>query len=199
MSPTLCAFALVVSLVTPSARQSAAADPDSKELARYTLTMDTLGKIDRAMQAVATEMKKDPRFAEQARLGGELETLKKKDSPTEAEEKRMEEISTRLDALQDQEDAALNLSDAQTLDEMAVQAKKIPGLAAALQREGLTTRDYSKCMMALVQAGLAAGLQKSGMLKEIPAGTNPANVKFVLDHQAELQKMQEKWQGLSKG
>jgi hypothetical protein len=199
MSPTLCAFALVVSLVTPSIRQSAAADPDSKELAGYTLTMDTLGKIDRAMQAAAADLKKDPRFAEHARLSSELETLQKKDSPTEAEAKRIEEISAKIDALEDQEDAAINLSDAQTLDEMAVQAKKIPGLAAALQREGLTTRDYATCMMALVQAGMAAGLQKAGMLKEVPAGTNPANVKFILDHQAELQKMQEKWQGLSKG
>src|SRR5262247_4655138 len=76
MSPTFCAFALVVSFlpgVQPAAPQSASADPDLKELSAYTLTMDTVDKIDRAMQAVASELKKDPRFAEQARLAGELE------------------------------------------------------------------------------------------------------------------------------
>jgi len=202
MSPTFCAFALVVSFlpaVQPAAPQSASADPDLKELSAYTLTMDTVDKIDRAMQAVASELKKDPRFAEQARLAGELEALKKKDSPSEADEQRMEELSTKVDSLQEQVETSINVSDAQTLDEMAVQARKIPGLDAALQREALSTREYSKAMMALVQAGLAAGLQKAGMLKEVPAGTNPANVTFVLDHQAELQKIQEKWQALGKG
>jgi len=128
MSPTICAFALVVSLLpTPAlVQQSATGDRDLKELATYALTMDTVNKIDRAMQAVAGELKKDPKFAEQMNLASELDALKK----------------------------------------------------------------------TLVQAGLAAGLQKAGMLKELPAGTNPANVKFVLDHQADLQQMQQKWQAL---
>ena len=54
-------------------------------------------------------------------------------------------------------------------------------------------------MMALVQASIAAGFKKSGMLKELPAGVNPENVKFVEEHEAELRAMQEKLNKLGGG
>jgi hypothetical protein len=36
------------------------------------------------------------------------------------------------------------------------------------------------------------------MLKEIPKGVNPDNVKFILEHEAELQQLQEELKGLEK-
>ena len=56
----------------------------------------------------------------------------------------------------------------------------------------MTATAFSRGFAALIQAGLAAGLQKAG-IKQIPEGTNPANVKLVIDHEAELQKMQQAW------
>ena len=66
-------------------------------------------------------------------------------------------------------------------------------MVAALQREGLTPREYSKFLLAMFQASFAAGMQKSGLLKTTPDGTNPANIKWILDHEAELTAMQKAW------
>jgi hypothetical protein len=76
---------------------------------------------------------------------------------------------------------------------MAAKIQKYPAMASALQREGLSARDFAKFTMAMLQAGMAAGLQKAGMLKGTPEGTNPANIKWVLEHEAELTKMQRAW------
>ena len=76
---------------------------------------------------------------------------------------------------------------------MAAKIQKLPAMASALQREGLTPRDFAKFTLAMLQAGLAAGLQKAGMLKQTPEGTNPANIKWILEHEAELAKFQKAW------
>ena len=55
-------------------------------------------------------------------------------------------------------------------------------------------RSGTSIMMAMLQAGLAAGMQKAGLIKTTPEGTNPANIKFMLEHEAELQKMQKAWE-----
>jgi predicted RNase H-like nuclease (RuvC/YqgF family) len=197
---TWCALAVVLSVANPSASQSTAskaqADADMKELATYTLTMETLNKVDRAMRAAFVEMKKDPRFAEAAKLEAELKALKKKEEPTEADDKRQEELEQRLDALKDND--AMNMSDAQTIAQMAAKIEKFPPMMAGLRSAGLTAREYSKFMMAVLQAGMTAGMQKAGMLKEIPPGTNPANVKFMLDHEEDFKKMQAAWAELGK-
>ena len=200
---TLCALAIALPLaLTPSqASQTlkARADADLKELSTYMLSMDTLNKIDRAMRTFAVEIKKDPKYQEAMRLEAEMKALEKKfedSEPTEADQKRHEAIEARLEALKD--DGSLNMSDAQTINDMAARIQKQPAMAAALQREGLTGREYAKFMMAMLQAGLTAGLQKAGALKEIPAGTNPANVKWIVDHEADLKKLQESWGSLMK-
>ena len=197
---TWCALAVVLSVANPSASQSTATkaqtDADMKELASYTLTLETLNKVDRAMRAMFVEIKKDPRFAESMKIEAELKALKKKEEPTEADDKRIEELEQRREALKDKD--AMNMGNAQTLAEMAASIEKFPPMMAGLRAAGLTAREYSKFTMAMLQAGMAAGLQKAGMLKEIPAGTNPANVKFMIDHEEEFKKMQAAWEGLGK-
>lgn len=196
---TWCALAVVLSLTHPLTPQSAASkaqsDADLKELSSYTLTMDTLNKVDRAMRAAAVEIKKDPKFIEAKKIEAELEALKKKEEPTESDDKRVEALERRLDAL---DDDGMNMGDAQTIGQMAAKIEKFAPMMTGLRSAGLTAREYAKFTMATLQAGLAAGMQKAGLLKEVPAGTNPANVKFMLDHEADFQKMQAAWAALEK-
>jgi hypothetical protein len=189
---TSCALALVVSLATSAVQASKPADADLKELSTYILTTDTLGKVDRAMRSVIVEMKKDPKFQEIQRVEAELEALKKKDETTEAEDRRMEALAQRIEELQS-EASPLRMNDAGTIAEMAANIQKEPRVAAALQREALTPREFSKFMLAMFQAGFAAGMQKAGLLTTTPEGTNPANIKWIIEHEGDLKKMQEAW------
>ena len=188
---TLCAFAIALSFYgPPQAAPKIVADPDLREMAAYTLTLDTLSKVSRVNQALYAAMKKDPRYAEQAKLRQELDAIQKKDETTEADDKRQEAIEARLEALEKSDDDSMNMGDAKNLDEMAARVQKFQPMLAALKAEGMAPREYAKFVMALIQAGFAAGMQKAGMLKETPAGINPANIKFVLEHEAELKKLQ---------
>ena len=189
---TYCALALVVSLALPVGQTPKAAEADLKELSTYTLTVETLNKVDRAMRAMLAEMRKDPKFQEVQRLEGELEALKKKDERTEADDQRVEAVTLRIEAL-NKEASPLSMNEAESISAMAENIAKEPRLAGPLQREGLSPREFSKFMVAMLQAGFAAGMQKAGLLKTTPEGTNPANIKWVLEHEAELQKMQQAW------
>jgi len=188
---TLCAFAIALSFYgPPQAAPKIVADPDLREMAAYTLTLDTLNKVTRVNQALYAAMKKGPRYAEQTKLQAELDAIQKKDETTEADDKRQEAIEARLEALEKSDDDSMNMGDAKNLDEMAARVQKFQPMLAALKAEGMAPREYAKFVMALIQAGFAAGMQKAGMLKETPAGINPANIKFVLEHEAELKKLQ---------
>jgi len=189
---TCCVLAITLSLAAPALQTRGPADADLKELSSYTLTMETLNKVDRAMRAMMAEMRKDPKFQEIERLKAELTALKKKDETTEEEDRRMETLGLRIEELESDANP-LRLNDAGTISEMAAGIQKEPRLAAALQREGLAPREFSKFMLAMLQAGFAAGMQKAGLLKTTPEGTNPANIKWVLEHEAELQKLQQSW------
>ena len=189
---TCCVLAITLSLAAPALQTRGPADADLKELSSYTLTMETLNKVDRAMRAMMAEMRKDPKFQEIERLKAELTALKKKDETTEEEDRRMETLGLRIGELESDANP-LRLNDAGTISEMAAGIQKEPRLAAALQREGLAPREFSKFMLAMLQAGFAAGMQKAGLLKTTPEGTNPANIKWVLEHEAELQKLQQSW------
>lgn len=195
-----CALAVVLSL-TPFTSQSAAvkaqAEADLKELRSYTLTMETLNKVERAMRAAVVEIKKDPRFIESSKIEAEIEALKKKEEPTEADDKRREDLERRLEALGDNDPMDMS-ENAQTIAQMAAKIEKFAPMMAGLRSAGLTAREYAKFTMAALQAGLAAGMQKAGLLKEVPAGTNPANVKFMLDHEADFQKLQAAWGDIGK-
>jgi hypothetical protein len=198
---TLGTVLLTLSLPLDMASQAATtrANADLKELSTYTLSLDALNKVDRAMRSFAVEMKKDPKVQEAMKLEADIKALEKKfqeTEPTDAEQKRLEEMEAKLEALKDNE--SLNMGDANTISEMAAKIQKFPPMVSALQREGLTARDYAKFMMAMLQAGLAAGFQKAGMLKELPEGTNPANVKWIIQHEAELAKMQQAWAEIMK-
>jgi hypothetical protein len=189
---TCCVLAITLSLAAPAVQTRGPAEADLKELSSYALTMETLNKVDRAMRAMTAEMRKDPKVQEVERLKAELTALKKKDETTEEEDRRMETLGGRIEELESDANP-LRLNDSATISEMAANIQKEPRLAGALQREGLAPREFSKFMLAMLQAGFAAGMQKAGLLKTTPEGVNPANIKWVLEHEAELQKLQESW------
>jgi hypothetical protein len=188
---TLVAAALIVSSATSAALGQKPLDPDLKEMSTYVLTMDTLHKVDRAMRSFIAAAQKDPRYQEQQKLEAELAQIKAKEEPTEADEKRMAAIEERLESLE--KGSGMSWNNANTISEMAAEVQRQPLMAASLQREGLSAREFSKFMLGMIQAGFAAGLQKAGLLKTTPEGTNPANIKWVLEHQAELEKLQASW------
>jgi hypothetical protein len=89
-------------------------------------------------------------------------------------------------------------NDAKTLDEMEKAVRQEPLLSGALAKAGMPPREFAKFTFAMVGASLAAGMQKAGMLKELPKEVNAENVKFILEHEAELQKLQQEMKGLEK-
>lgn len=196
---------MIVSLIsTPNAQSPGFSAADSKELASYQLTMETTKRVYAMMRAVAEEMASDPRAQSLQKTKAEIEALSKKDELTDAESRRLEKLEAQAeqqeDALQ-QATAGLNLDDARSLNEMEAAIKANRSLMAGLNKAGLTPRDYSKYMLASLMAGMVAGFQKSGMLNEMPKDlkeVNPANVKFMLEHEAELAALQKEMEKLGK-
>lgn len=61
-----------------------------------------------------------------------------------------------------------------------------PTVAAALDKAGISARDYALTNELLIAALMAQGMVESGALDKIPDGLNPQAVEFVKQHQAEL-------------
>jgi hypothetical protein len=160
--------------------------------------MEAVNKMAAAMRFAAEEAKKNPKYQELGRLETELEALKKKEEPTEAEQARIEELSAKHDELEKEIEGPGLFNDANTLDEMEKAVRNEPLLSGALAKAGMPPREFAKFTFAMVGAAFAAGAQKAGMLKETPKGVNPDNVKFIIEHEAELQKLQEDLKGLGK-
>jgi hypothetical protein len=179
------------------AAQRGAMDADAKELSYYRLTLPNLQKVIAVNRALVQTIMQDPKVREGLKIDAELEALSKKDELSEADEKRMAELEARKEQLEDAMDNPLG-GDARTLGEMEARIRNYPPMAQALQREGMTPREYAKFWLAFLQAGFAHGFQKSGMLKELPADVNPENVKFIDQHQAEIAAMQKEFEALGR-
>jgi hypothetical protein len=182
----LCALVLIP--VAASAQNPATNDPDMKELLAYRLTLPTLDKVVQATKNMAAAAKSDPRFIKHAALEKEIKTLEQKEERTDADEARLEKLKEELE----QADEKLNFSEnTKTLSDMAAAIEKEPLAAKALADAGMSAREYSKFALAYFQAAMVAGMMKQGMIKEVPAElkatVNMDNVKFVQEHEAELE------------
>lgn len=173
------------------------AEADMKEVTAYKLTMDGLKKVINVNRIMVQQMMQDPKVREAMKIDAELSALEKKDELTEADEKRMEQLRERKEQLEAEEDNPLG-GEAKTLSDMEAQIRKFPPMQQALQREGMSPRDYSKFWLAFMQASFAHGMQKAGMLKQIPADINAENVKFVAEHEAEIAALTKELEGLGK-
>lgn len=72
----------------------------------------------------------------------------------------------------------------QSLTSIAAKMDAVPGIKAAIQAAGMTSREYLVFSVALLQAGLVASLQQPGA-KPLP-GVNMANVGFFRAHKAAI-------------
>ena len=193
MRHSVYALILATGLATPSnAQTNAQVDADAKEIASYRLTMESIRKLDVAMRAAFAEMEKDPKYQALRKVEEEIEAIEKKEDATEADDARLEALREQKEKME----AETDLGDAKTLSEMEAQVRKVPAMARALASAGLSPREYSKIMLAMVPAAMAAGMKKSGLLKTLPKEVNAENVKFIEDHEAELAAMQKRWQAM---
>jgi hypothetical protein len=82
------------------------------------------------------------------------------------------------------------IADSQSLDKLTAKFNAAPGVKAAIQSAGMTTREYVIFTFSIFQNGLAAwALTQPGAT--LPAGTSKANVDFYRKHEAELQQLEE--------
>lgn len=184
------AATLLLSILTTSA-SAQTLTPDEKELATYRLTMPTLKKVMAVVEGYAEEMSKDPKFQEMEKLKAQIKALEGKDELTEAQEKELEKLRERKEVLDQELERAAGNDSANTLDEMEASIKKQPVAMKLLAREGLSAREYSKTLMALLQASMAEGFsQGKADLSKLPPGINPENVKFVRENKEVLAQMQ---------
>ena len=202
---------LTVVTCTPLLAQSKA---DEKELAAYTLTLTTLKKVIAATRGMAQEMRNDPKYQQLmkfddqiAALEKQLKPLQEKDEPTEADEAKaeslMEQIEKAKEAKERAEEAMSadtpSMNNAQTLDDMERSFARIAPMTRALQREGLSPREYAKFTLALLQAAMIQGFSQGKVdYAKLPPGVNPENIKFVAAHKAELDAMQQEFDAMGK-
>ena len=196
-SHRLLGVATVCTFYVPVAFAAGAQDADTAEIAAYRLTMDGFKKVITVTKAMMEQMAQDPKFKEAKQIEAELEALGKKDEPTEADEKRMEALAERQQALEEAVDNPLG-GDAKSLSEMEARITRHPALMQALQRESMPPREYAKFWLAYIQAAFAHGFQKSGLVKELPKDVNTENVKFIADHESELQAIQKEFEALGR-
>lgn len=83
-----------------------------------------------------------------------------------------------------------------SIDEMARNIEREPAFNAAVREAGLSAREFALVTMAMMQAGMAAGIQKMRPNDDPDSlaramKTNPANVSFLRQHEAELMRKQE--------
>jgi len=186
-------LALALALTSVAAAGAQTLSPDEKELASYRLTMPTVKKLMAALESMMQELSKDPKFQEQQKLKAQIKALQDKEELTEAQEAELEKLQQRAEALEeeiDRQQEASGLTNPKTLSEMAAAIEKQPAAARALAAHGLTTREYARAMMALLQASMAEGFLQGQDLSKLPPGINPENVKFVRENKEALTAMQ---------
>jgi Skp family chaperone for outer membrane proteins len=205
------AFAILAAANYAAPRAQGSASADEKELAAYTLTLPTLKKVMSATRSTAELASQDPRYQQMAKMNleidaveAELEKLQAKDQLTTAEQARADALQEQLGTLEDRKtqlEEKLSAENPQgnpeSLAEMEQRIRSFAPMARALEREGLTPREYSKFLFAMMQASMVFGLSQGKVdYAKLPPGVNPANVKFVAEHKTELEAMQKEFEQL---
>jgi hypothetical protein len=196
-----CAFVFALTVLLAGNAVAQTLSPDEKELAAYTLTMPTVKKMMAVALLMAEEEAKNPKVQELTKLKAQIDALEAKDELTEAQQAELDKLRERLDVL---ETAAENepensLKNPKTLADMEAAIKAHPGALRAMTSAGITPREFARCTMALLQAAMVEGFSQGKTdLKNLPAGINPENVKFVREHKAELEALQKTMAGVKK-
>jgi hypothetical protein len=199
----LAAVAALVLAAPPVASADAQGTPserDAAEIKAYRLTMGDVRKLAAAGEALNRAIANDPRYKAEQALKQEIAALEKRDNLSDAELKRVDELQTKLQEMQDKNDQG-NKS-AESLDEMARQIESEPVMANAIKGAGMTPRQYSLVMIVTAQSMMAHGFQKSNAGKPLPKEVANAvladNVKLVGDNEAEIERLMDKLKTLEK-
>jgi TolA-binding protein len=190
--PALFALALAAGYAADVAAQKALS-PDEKELAAYTLTMPTVRKVAAVTRTFVDEASRDPKVIESQKLEARLDLLKAKATRTEAENAEMKKLVDRIMALEEEIDSVEDLQRGdQSLAEMEARLKKRPAVMRALAREGLTPREYVRCLMALFKAAIVEGFsQGKANLAALPPGISADHIRFIRENKTELDALQK--------
>jgi hypothetical protein len=200
---SLVVFAFLHLLPSAAIAQQGTLDADAKELKSYTLTLPALKQYVTATRNMFAAAKADPRVQALDKLEAEIDKLQEKEEFTDADSARLEKLEAERDALKEKL-PNLNMADPRlkTLSDIEAAIKREPLIANALHASGMSARDYAKFTLAFFQAAMIQGMQKSGLVKEIPkelqATVNLENVKFVEANQAEISKLMAEFQAASK-
>lgn len=177
-------------------------DADTQELKSYTLTTAAMNQFVTATRNMMTAAKADPRFDEMRKLQAEIEKLEAKEEPTDADYERLDQLNEQAEALEDKL-PNINIADAKlkSLTDIENAIKSEPLMAKALAGAGMSPRDYAKFTLAFFQAAMIHGMQKSGLVKEIPkdlqATVNMENLKFIEANQAQITALMKEFQAAS--
>lgn len=83
--------------------------------------------------------------------------------------------------------------EARSIDAMLQNLQRSPEAVAAINRSGLTPREYVLCLMTVMQASMAVGFKKSGAFTQYPPELlqqiSRANLDFTEQHFDEIQKL----------
>lgn len=75
--------------------------------------------------------------------------------------------------------------DLKSINQMVAKMNSVPGVQAAVESAGMTTREYVVFMFSMIQNGMAAwALSQPG--GKLPSGVSQANVDFYRKHEAEM-------------
>jgi hypothetical protein len=182
---SMTAAVVLAAAVDLGAQSGSLANADVKELEQYRLTIETLRKVDLASQAIAKSMETDPLIKKWQDAKREAEALEKKEELTPADERRLEQLQVVIESKPYETDGRT-----ETLSEMAAAFAKIPPIASALQANGMTPREFAKFIMAMGTSAMVRAFQKAGATNQpLPPGVNAENVKFVADHEADIQRI----------
>jgi hypothetical protein len=187
----LCSALVVLSSSAIGAQPPA----ELKEIEAYRLTPEGLRKVIAVNRTLVQEMLKDPKLQQAMTLRQEIERLHDKDELSAAEDARLNDLEQRMEQLE-QEAANPLGGDVQSLAEMEARIRTYPPMMQALQREDLAPREYATFWLVFLQAAVVHGFQQSGMLKALPAGVHPENVKFIAEHASDIEAMQKEFEAL---
>lgn len=84
-----------------------------------------------------------------------------------------------------------------TLSAMEEELANVPVLIKALQANGLTPREYAKFLIVLGRATVASSFQQAGgPTSSMLGAVAPENIKFIRDHQADIERFTETMESL---
>jgi hypothetical protein len=195
--PLAACLALLVATALVASAGAQTLSADEKALASYKLTMPTVTKVAAVIRTLGDEATPDPKMLELAKIGADVEAIRKKGELSKADEARIAKFEERAQVLGKEIERTLEGGNPQTIAGMEAHVRAQPAAMKKLASEKLAPREFATCYLALFQATIVHGFLERGKIDmaKLPAGINPENIKFVQEHEKELAALQGDLQG----